>query len=52
MSRKLGGKTRKYYSITRKKEKQLRARKKEWKEYAGAVEMFWEVYALDAGRNI
>ncbi len=23
------------------------AKEKEWKEYAGAVRMFWEVYALD-----
>ena len=32
-----GGKTRKYYSITREGKKQLRAKEKEWKEYAGAV---------------
>ena len=31
------GKTRKYYSITREGKKQLRAKEKEWKEYAGAV---------------
>ena len=32
-----GGKTRKYYSITKEGKKQLRAKEKEWKEYAGAV---------------
>ena len=32
-----GGKTRKYYSITREGKKQLRAKEKELKEYAGAV---------------
>ena len=32
-----GGKIRKYYSITREGKKQLRAKEKEWKEYAGAV---------------
>ena len=32
-----GGKTRKYYSITREGKKQLRVKEKEWKEYAGAV---------------
>ena len=32
-----GGKTRKYYSITREGKKQLRAKEKEWKENAGAV---------------
>ena len=32
-----GGKTRKYYSITREGKKQLRTKEKEWKEYAGAV---------------
>ena len=32
-----GGKTRKYYSITREGKKQLWAKEKEWKEYAGAV---------------
>ena len=32
-----GGKTRKYYSITREGKKQLRAKENEWKEYAGAV---------------
>lgn len=31
------GKTRKYYSITREGKKQLRAKEKEWKEYAGTV---------------
>ena len=31
------GKTRKYYSITREGKKKLRAKEKEWKEYAGAV---------------
>ena len=32
-----GGKTRKYYSLSREGMKQLRAKEKEWKEYAGAV---------------
>ena len=32
-----GGKTRKYYSITREGKKQLRAKEKEWIEYAGEV---------------
>ena len=33
----VGGKTRKYYSITKEGKKQLRHKEKEWKEYAGAV---------------
>lgn len=32
-----GGKTRKYYRITREGRKFLKVRKEEWKEYAGAV---------------
>ena len=33
----VGGKTRKYYSLTKEGKKQLRNKEKEWKEYAGAV---------------
>lgn len=33
----VGGKTRKYYSITKEGKKQLRNKEKEWKEYATAV---------------
>lgn len=33
----VGGKTRKYYSLTKEGKKQLRVKEEEWKEYAGAV---------------
>lgn len=35
--REAGGKTRKYYKITAEGKKVLKARKEEWREYAGAV---------------
>ena len=35
--REAGGKIRKYYKITAEGKKVLKARKEEWKEYAGAV---------------